>query len=254
MYWDLTGRHSPSDFFATFGLDRRHVYNRSVSPLWDGAYLQGGGEASFHPGYSRGSLLGEWAPMKPFKLRASYDLLGYFGANSGLLSFATSGDAFGSGGRNLRQGREEAEVGQRFKISPSLRGRLGRVIVVSEADFAWYSFSGNGPYFLELEYDTLLQRSDLIMANRTDLLFEFDKGSDGGRVWAGLFHSYVNPRSNFLERHRLGVVAEWAPARRAWGLDRPRFHGRAGVNMKDRNRQKQFFFEAGIGAEFDWYR
>ncbi len=252
-HWSVEGRHNPSGLLSSLGINRRHVYKRSVSPLLDGAYIQGGAVAALSPAFSRASLVGEWRPLSVFKLTAGYDLYGFFGANGGLLSFATSGDDFGTSGTDLRSGREEAETAQRVKIVPQVRWRLGRVIAVNESDFAWYAMSGDGPYYLELGYDTLIRKNDLVFANRTQIVYEVFGGSEGKGLWTGIFHEYVSPQSNFLERHRLGVTAAWVPARRAWGLDRPRAYGRAGFNVRDRNRRDQFFFEGGIGAEFDWY-
>ena len=90
LHWDVLGRHNPAGIFSLFGINRRHTFERSLSPLRDGAYIQGGAQAGFGPAFSRGSLVAEWMPITPFRLRTSYDLYGFFGAHSGLLSFRLS--------------------------------------------------------------------------------------------------------------------------------------------------------------------
>lgn len=224
---DILGGANPPGLLGVGGLFRRLARGEAGTAL--GA----------SPAYGRATVRGEWLPWPFLKLAARADAFRFFGARAALLSFPSADSAHGTRERRDLAGREEAAFGRRAVLEPELRARWGRLVALNQTEWAFYRLDGRGPYVLELEYDTLLEKRDAVFVNRTLLLFEHKKSS----LYYGPYFEHQRVRDTNLERVRLGLAVDAS-------LGRPRFFGTAGFNLKDRNRRHQAYFAGGLRMEF----
>lgn len=258
---DAMARANPAGVMVFGGAFHRlafaaHDKRRAPDPLLqsssdEGRYLQAGLSVGVNPAYSQLSVPAEWIPAAPLKIAARYDFFKYYGGNSGLLSFPAADSLYGNRERDALAGREESALAHRFMLSPTLRAKFGRILAQNQTDIARYRFSGRGPFFLELEYDTLLSSPDTLIANRTQLLY-IHEGPQSRRLAYGPFFEFQRSQGSSLERMRLAALAYLTPSERtSWLLKPPRFYLLTGINLKDRNRRQQFFLVAGFTGEFN---
>jgi hypothetical protein len=149
------------------------------------------------------------------------------------------------------EGQEESAWGRRVLLQPTLYAKAGPVIISNQTDLAYYRFSGNGPYFLDWEYDTLLKDGDSVVANRTQFLFKPWKRGQEAMLLVGPYYEVTHARDADLTRQRLGGVLYWVPADKLGPFDRPRIYSQLGVNLRDRNRDGEVFFTIGVGFDYD---
>lgn len=240
------------DAMARANPDGVMVFGGAFHRLGDeGRYLQAGLSAGVNPAYGQLSVPTEWIPAAPLKIAARYDFFKYYGGNSGLLSFPASDSLYGTRQRDALAGREESATAHRFMLQPTLRAKFGRILAQNQTDIARYRFLGKGPFFLELEYDTLLSSPDTLIVNRTQLLYAHWREPQSLLLAYGPFFEFQRSQGSGLERARLAALAYLTPSERLWLLSRPRFYLLTGINLKDRNRRQQLFLVAGLTAEFD---
>ena len=239
---------------ATLGLlaetRYRHIYRRDISPLWDGLYSQGGFQLSVTPAFGRIGAHIEWLPIAMFQLRLQYDHYHFFGQHGSLLTYGSGNEAFGDDEIKGRKGEEITGTGDRILFQPILQMKFGPYIVRDRIDYAAYSFSGDGPFYHEWEYDTLLTTNDHLFVNQLMLYYELIPKSDGEHLLFGPFHEYVRASNAKLVRTRVGANLYYAPAVKCLGFNQPRIWAQAGWNLKDRNRDDEIFFVIGVGADF----
>ena len=214
-------------------------------------YTQIGFGLGVNPAYAKGSVHGEWQPAIFAKLRLEYDLYRFFGKNSGLLSFPNADAKFGEQELDVREGSEEKATGHRVLFQPTLYAKVGPMLLMNQTDLAYYRFNGDGPYFLELEYDTLVKDGDYVIANRTQILYPAWKGSGDAILYAGPYYEITHARDADLTRQRVGVQVHWVPADSLWGMNRPRIYMQTGVNIQDRNREGEMYMALGFGVDFN---
>ncbi len=238
---DLYGGANPPGLMSVTGAFLHSAYK--------GRPLETGVSAGLSPAYGQGSLQAEWTPFPMLVLAARGDVYRYFGAHSALLSFPRAGSAYGTPERNALSGQEQASYGHRLMLQPTLRGKLGRFIVLNQTDIARYGFTGRGPFFLELENDTLLKSQDTLWANRTFLLYNLNEGPGPGRRLVGPYYEFQHAQGSRLERARLGTLVDLV-AKDLWHHARARFNLLSGIDLRDPNRRYQLFFAGGVGLEF----
>lgn len=183
-------------------------------------------------------------------MRLQVDGYRFFGANGALLSFQSADSRFGKAEVDDRSGDEEKGWGARLLLQPILTGKRGGLILRNSTDVAHYRFRGEGPYFHESEYDTLLKDGDFLVRNRTSLLEAFWAGPGGRTLIAGPYFELTHAAAADLTRERLGLQFYWVPLEALRFLEHPRLYGCAGVNLRDRNREHEMFLEAGVGTDF----
>lgn len=239
LQMDMIGRANPPGLaaFATVS------WGRPAGAGAQGPYRSAAMRAGATPAYSQAGAFGDWVPMPWLQLRAFYDLLAYHGANDGVLSFPSHDAPFGSPARDALDGREQSVLAHRVMLQPALRLRHGRWSFVNQFDAARYWLGGSGPYLLELEYDTLLRKRDVLLADRTLALYALSED-----LAAGPFFELTRSLGAGLKRHRVGLNLRWTP-RRAWGLvSEPRVTLQLGLHTTDPNRRGQAFVVAVLGA------
>lgn len=231
---DVVGAANPPGLMAIGGLHR--LFSRGEAGL----------AAGVSPAYPRLTAQAEWLPWPFLELSARGDGYRFLAQRDALLSFPSASSAFGDRERRALDGREEAAWGGRLILSPALRARWRRLIVVHRLEHARYSFGGRGPYVLELEYDALIRPRGHLTANRTVLLYAH---RDAPRLYYGPFFEHQRAAGSRLERTRVGMVLDAVFRQRGSNGLKPRFYLAAGYNLEDRNRQDRLFFVGGVGVE-----
>ena len=227
----------------------RQVYHHDKSRLWDGLYYQAGVQANVNPAFSRAGIHLEWLPVAILKLRLQYDEYYFSGSNGSLLTFASANDLFGDDELLAREGDEVSGHGDRVLFRFEIRAKLNRMLVRNITDLAYYRFPGAGPYYLEREYEILMARRDDIISNQLYLLFETRK--ENSHYFIGPYHDYVRVSKSGLTRERLGVTGYQEFKTVVWGLQKPRWFIQAGIYLKERNREDEFYLLVGIGGDFN---
>jgi hypothetical protein len=189
-------------------------------------------------------------PVLFARVRLQYDLYRFFGANGALLSFPSSDSKFGEHELDALSGSEEAGWGRRVLLQPQITAKAGTIIIRNTTDLSYYRFSGRGPYFLEWEYDTLLEDGDFLIDNTTAFLKEVWKGAGSATLLAGPFYEVTHGSRAAVTRQRVGLQAYWSPAGSIGSFRQPRVYGQVGVNLQDRNRDDELFLTAGLGFHF----
>jgi hypothetical protein len=122
---------------------------------------------------------------------------------------------------------------------------------VNQTDFAYFHFTGRGPYFLEWTYETLLRDGDHLLENRTDVLYQAIKGSGDVSLLVGPYYEIMHTTAADLKRQRAGVMAYWVPWDALGSLKRPRLFAQIGHYIKDRNREGEYTGAIGMGFDLD---
>jgi hypothetical protein len=128
--------------------------------------------------------------------------------------------------------------------------KAGNIIFRNQSDIARYWFPGQGPYFLELEYDTLLKNGDNLFANRTQVLYGIES-SGKGNLFVGPFYEIVRAGAARLTRQRIGLIVYTEKVSNPSWFGANRYYVQFGYNLEDPNRAQELFFLIGLGREFD---
>lgn len=248
---DLYGRVAPQGLFLAAGLQRRWMAADADSPLLRGRYAQLGIWAGSSPSLAQGTAAAEWVPIAPLQLRVQYDAIAYYGAFGSLLTFPTAASSFGPAALRERAGTERTGVAHRLQAAPTLRARVGRVILRNQAELSWYALPTSGAWSYEAEYDTLLASRDLVLFDRLAAFFEAWRGAGEATLLAGPAYEITHAGKADLTRQRIEALLFWSPADRWGALARPRLSALVGLNLRDRNRQGEPFAGLGVGADLD---
>jgi len=247
---DLVASLNPEGLILTLGgfrrwsgpLDQEYGIPSSSNKL--------GFTLSVSPAYAKASAYDEWQPAIFAQVRLQGDLYRFFGEYGALLSFPSADSKYGKHEVDALSGEEETGWGRRVLLQPVLTAKAGPVIIRNTTDLAYYRFSGRGPYFLEWEYDTLLKDGDFLLNNRTAFLMATGKGSRSDTLLAGPFYEITHGSHADITRQRYGVQVYWTRPEPIWSFNQPRAYAQIGMNLRDRNRDNEAFFAAGVGFDF----
>ncbi len=248
---DAFARAAPDGAMLVTGVLRRWGVEDGDSAIHRGRYLELGASVGANPAYTQAAARVDWVPIAPLQLRAQYDLYGFFGANGALLRFPSASSRFGSDEIKAADGSEKSGLGQRLLLSPVLRARVGPIVLRSQTDLAWFALSSSEGWFYEWEYDTLVAKRDLVVSNRSTVLFEFWRGAGEAILLAGPGYEVTHAVRAGITRQRAEGVLFWSPKDGLGFLARPRLFAMAGVNLVDRNRRGDPFAVLGVGADLD---
>jgi hypothetical protein len=232
---------------------KNEAYRRWVKETADDGsparYLLTGFCLSISPAYVKGAVYEEWQPAVFLNLHLEYDLIRYFGTYSGLLSFPDKYAKFGRIELRDLKGKEETATGQRISFQPTLYAKLGPVIIANQTDLSYYRFNGRGPYFLEMEYDTLLKKGDYLIDDAISFMVPAIKGQGADIMYLGPFYNITHSNDAGITRHRAGGRMYWVMADKKWGMTKPRIYSQAAYNIEDRNRKGQINFAIGFAGD-----
>lgn len=249
---DLAGQVNPPGLMGSVGVGRQWVTGWDEKRDMPSSYLQAGFAAGSTPAYGRLSAHAEWLAAIFAKIRVQYDLYRFYGTNSSLLSFPSATAAFGQEEVDAMEGSEEPGSGSRFLVRPTLYAKIGPALIVNRTDFALFRISGQGPYFLEWTYETLLKERDRVWENRTNILFEPWSGRGKARLMAGPYVEITHADAADVTRRRAGIMAYWVPWDRKAPLGQPHFFAQAGRYERDRNREGEYMATIGAGFDLEW--
>lgn len=230
--------------------------NRKRTGEPDGAgdespYFQYGASLGLNPSYAQIGVNSEWMPYPFAILRLQYDYYIFSGDNGFLTSFPSGDAAFGDEELEALEGEEESATGQRIMLKPTLRAKMGPVLVMNETGISYFLLNGDGPFFREGQYDTLIKDGDIIIENTLMFPVELSRTGKDAVLFSGPFFQVTYAKEADLTRQRTGLVAYWIPRDRLWRVDRPRVYSMLGYNLQDRNRDDEFFFILGTGFDLD---
>jgi hypothetical protein len=246
---DLIGTLNPLGLMLTSGIDYQNSYRYSSDYDMVSAYWKTGGELGLTPAYLQPSNHFEWMPWVAAVVNVEYDGYYFFGANEGLLSFSSAQQPFGDDVRRARRGTEESGFGQRLMLQPTLQFKIDKIIVRNQSDYAWYRFPGKGPYFLELEYDTLLKNGDHLFANRTQILDEISRSGENSTL-AGPFFEIVHASAANLTSRRIGLLFYSEQGPQLSFFKKSHYFGQVGYYLTDPSRSHGIFCLIGVGGDF----
>lgn len=247
---DLAGSRNPDGVMLTLGGFRKWIQETDEQGM-PSRYIQAGATLGVSPAYAKASVYAEWGPLIFATVRLEYDLYDFFGTNSALLSFPAAHARYGRHELKELEGQEETGTGQRILLQPTLYAMAGPVIIMNQTDLAYYCFNGDGPYFLDWEYEMLIRNGDSAVSNRTQALIPAWKGSGQALLYTGPSYEITHAQDADLTRQRVGWFAYWVPVDTLMGMNRPRIYSLAAFNIQDRNRQGEMYLALGFGTEFD---
>lgn len=250
LYGDVGGRVNPSGLAAFGGINYRDVYGVDRDRGLEAAYWQTGVGVGISPSAAVGSVHFEWMPWIVLPLRIQYDYYRFLGTSYGLISFDSARANLSEEGISNRKDQEAAK-GHRFLFQPTLRGKVGPVFFRNQTDLAYYYFSGRGPYFLELEYFTLLKDGDWLVSNRTEAAVELWKGNGGKTLLSGPYYEVTRAGDAQITQQKVGALLYWVPMEKLASLDRPHLALKLGYHLQDPERQGQLYALLAVGFEFD---
>jgi hypothetical protein len=251
LYYDMFVRANPEGLALRSGVYRRWGYGAADDPDDQSSYLQSGLSLALTPAYAQIAAHVEWMPALFVIAHLQYDHYRFFGRNGSLLSFPSGDSPFGDNVLEAREGDEESGYGHRFMFRPTLRAKFGRLLLVNETDLAYFLIEGDGPYFRESQYDTLIEDGDFVFDNKTMFLLEIRKSDGPTSFYAGPYYGVTHAGSADITRHRVGVIASLVPVDGLWFLGRPKIYSALGYNVEDRNRKGEIFFLFHVGFDIN---
>lgn len=247
---DVVGLYNPLGLSIAGKAYWRNEYHQDASPLWDGLYYQAGGQIRLTPAYSQAGFHIEWSPVAVTKFRLQYDRLYFTGAFGSLLSFSSADQPFDDNDLEAREGEEISAYASRMALGITLQARFNKYIVRNILEQIDYEFPGNGPFYLEREFELLLATDDDVLSNQLYLLVE-DKNEIRNQ-YIGPYHDYVHVGKSDLTRERLGVTWLQQYKQLIAGFKKPRWYIQAGYYLQDPNRKDEFYFILGVGGDFEF--
>lgn len=224
--WELEHQLAASWFpkglrYAVRAENRLPLWNRPESVLFEETYLGAGAAVELTPAYARVGPSVTFAPIAVFDVTVEALWSGYFGTFSGVTDFDTADADYSEAAftRPEVEARRRAGHGWRFGASPTLKARVGKVIVALPQDFRHFRMQipagATGAYWYEPEYDALLAWNDTLMVNQALAFWSFRDATDADprRLWLGLnfTHQYVFGTEE--RQVKLGPMLVWKPGR-----------------------------------------
>lgn len=248
---DLVGRVAPAGIMLLVGgahrlsLDGREP-NQALRYV--DIALRGG----VNPAYAQVGPGLEIAPVPFLVLSTSYDLFGYFGAFSSLLSFDSADADFSDDVLENRRGEERAGSGHRWSSAVTARGRVGPVVARVRGATHRYWLGAAGPFLYEWEFDTLLEKHDWLFESEATVLFELWKGRAAETLMLGPSWDLAHAAGTDLRRQRLGAKLWWTLPVDWLRAGRPHVFAHSGVRLESPNRDPGApFVVLGVGTDLD---
>lgn len=251
LFSDVYVLGNPKGVALFFGGLYRRDYSLGPSLLTQGLYVLGGASAGVNPAYSQAKLFVESVPLAILQLRAQFDVYGFYGTNGALASFPSADARFGNQQLANVAASERSGIGYRGQLSPTLRAKLGRVILRNQTDISYYRLSNEPGYYLASEDDTLVKQSDWVLADRAAMLAVVAQGIGDEILLLGPAYEWTHAVGTGVTRQRAELLLFWVPNENWQGFSRPRVISMAGINLEDRNRKWQPFGLLGLGLDWD---
>ncbi|HEY3446008.1 MAG TPA: hypothetical protein VGK67_06555 [Myxococcales bacterium] len=247
----------PLKILAMGGAHLRDVYRADPSPVFDGAYLDGGLDVILTPSNPGFRAHVEWMPIAPVVLKLNHSALWYtaFPRGSGHgLSFARTDSDFSQAVLQARSGEEESLWAQRTVATLVLRAKAWRISGQNETELAgWWVPAGKGLAWYEMAYDLLILRGryDWTFMDRLVLLFEVWKMEPGWSLSVGAVNEYVRALGTHMERDRVGGAVVFNPGAKLLGAQAPSVVLMAGGTAVHPNRVGSFWAHVVLSAAWE---
>jgi hypothetical protein len=235
----------------------RHVYDVDAERKIDWSYYQGSFFFAINPAYAQTAVDFSWVPWAFLQLRTEYSAFWWFGTFGSLLAFPTGNSPFNWDVLGEMSGQEQKGVGQRLLFQPIITLQYKFVVFRNQLDIAGIFFTGNGEYFYDQEYNVLVQRNkDLVIMNRSDLLFEAWDGPGDSTFMLGPHYDVTWAMSADQYWQRAAIAFFCSPADHVSVFDHMRIYMTAGIYLEvpDPYYYKHpFVMELGFGSDFELF-
>ena len=248
---DIGGRVNPQGLAVFGGFNYRNVFSYDEKYNSAASYLQTGVGVGVSPAAMQAGFHIEALPWIFLPLRIQYDYYEFFGTRGGLLSFSSPNADYGDNVRNERSDEERAHA-HRLLFQPTIQGKIDRFVMRNQTDLAYYRFSGKGPYFLELSYDTLLKDGDYLVSNRTCLLYSILDDYKNKTLLVGPYYEVTHALGAQITQQKIGIAAYWEGIAKGWPIPNQYLGLMAGYHLQDPNRQNQFYLMISTGFRFSF--
>jgi len=191
MLLDLKARSAPVGLMAEGSLIARTTRSAPDSLLLDQTYREVGIDFVVSPAIAEAGLHAEWMPLRIFRLRAEAHALSSFGTLGYMLSFPEAGAAYGDEEADALAGSEEAGIGLRLSLQPTLQIKVRPVIARHTTALYWHTLGGyRGPLVRERLFDQLQRtEGDGMMVHTSLLAYQLWDGAGDAMALAGGFHA-----------------------------------------------------------------
>ena len=229
---------------------RIELYEGAQSPLLAGAHVEAGvvgqlSPASIHPG-----IYVQAVPVAPLLLRLQAQRYTFFGLFGAMVDYPSTEANWAP--THLRRRRQDAQFGGAWygEARAQLRLKVGPVVSLSEARFAWLSADDipEGHAWYEPGTDMLVAKQELMVIAKSTLGVLCSGELKRAFLVAGLhWERYHATRSDQL-RHLAGLLGLWRP-NLGW-RGRPAFGLLAGALLVDPYRAGTPWFGGFINFSF----
>lgn len=218
---------------------------RTAEDPWSA--LEGGATVAATPSYGQLGLFAEAQPLPVLLLRAEIDHRRFTGRYGGVLFFDRAGDPFGAEVLQDRRGQERREGTARGALRATFQYQGGALFLRAPLALSWVRFCGQGPWFYDPWYDTLLAGRDRV--DEAQLQVGWNGTTRAGWLAAGPFGQAQRTREGGLQQRRAGLFAFLTRPGRLGAFQRPYLALQLGRHLRDPNREGELFLTAGVGAQ-----
>lgn len=237
---EMSGRVNPPSIAIFGGAYYRHVITEQR------AYVQAGGGLAATPAYVAPQVHVEWMPHPIITLRAAYDLIGFTGADRGLVGYDTRESDFSESA--LADAEARTGAAHKASFGWTMRSMFGPLLLRGRSNISYFHTIGDERFFYQPDHDTLVKSDDLVLTSRTDILYAaWRAGSEAGLFIGPGAETQYTVGTEML-RQRIGVSVSFSSP--DWGpVHKPTFVVEGGGNATDPNRKGQAYAALGFSAE-----
>lgn len=244
----LGGSFNPLGLQDVLDVSWRRSLSSSRNSLLSEAHVSFGFSQRLTPAYDRPGVWLEVAPLSVLDIRAGVEPVVYFGTFKSLLYFPEYSARFDDDARKARADEAGFGLAGRAYVAPTVKAKVGSVIVRAHAEFDWWRARDKGRFFYEPSRDTLLRSSgDALVAGEAVLLYEW-KRAGGRKLLLGPVYDLTwvyDAREN--RKQDVGLVAVWQPGSKGLGLREPMLFAKVFYYLEDPWKKHELGAQIAVG-------
>lgn len=218
-----------------------HPFRRSKlgDSLLEQSYVSVFTTHDVNPAFMRAGVGVEVSPAAVWRMRVSYQGIGYAGTFNNLTEFDSNDANWGIAGvrKAVRDGRSGPDLAQRVMFENQFQIKLYRMVAFTllNAEYYWRNRPG---YVYAGEYD-LLQRSqgEITFRHIGAVAVVVTEGPKTPELAVGLFHAVARSIWSETQNQQAGMVFIYAPVAGQWFVYRSGLTGLFGFSLQDKYKQ-----------------
>lgn len=242
------GSFNPLGLQDVLDVSWRRPLSGSQNRLLSEAHVSFGLSQRLTPAYDRLGVWAELAPLSVLDIRAGVEPVVYFGTFKSLLYFPEYSARFNDDARKARADEAAFGLAGRVYVAPTLKARIGSVLVRARTEFDWWRARDKGRFFYEPSRDTLLRASgDAMVTGEAVLLYEW-KFAAGRKLLLGPVYDLTwvyDAREN--RKQDVGVVGVWQPGVKSLGLREPVLFAKVFYYLEDPWKKHELGAQLAVG-------